>query len=176
MKSDQLREAILRQKFLRIAATTAALLIGQVLFAQQGGPQWKDRAEYDLWDSIVKDGNAQTRLEKLDKWKKDYADTQFVANRRLVYLSTYQQLSKPAEVFATAKEILAAEPANLQALTALSVFVFRFTPAPSADDMATAEKAAGQLVSGIDTFFAADKKPQGATDAQWAASKKEVQM
>lgn len=176
MKFDQLREAILRQKFLRIAATTAALLIGQVLFAQQGGPQWKDRAEYDLYDSIVKDGNPQTRLEKLDKWKKDYPETQFIANRRQVYLATYQQLNRPADVFSAAKDILAADANNLQALTALSVFVFRFSPAPSADDMATAEKAAGQLVSGIDTYFAADKKPAGATDAQWAQSKKEVLM
>jgi tetratricopeptide (TPR) repeat protein len=175
MKYDQLREAILRQKFIRIAAATAALLIGQALMAQTG-PQWKDRAEYDLYDSIVKDGNAQTRLEKLDKWKKDYPDTQFIVNRRQVYLATYQQLNRPADVFSAAKEILAAEPNNLQALTAISVFVFRFTPAPSADDMATAEKAASQLVSGIDTFFAADKKPQGATDAQWQASKKEVLM
>ncbi len=162
---------------LRIAATTAAaLLIGQVLLAQQGGPQWKDRAEYDLYDSIVKDGNAQTRLEKLEKWKKDYPETQFIVNRRQVYLATYQQLNKAPEVFSAAKEILSADANNLQALTAISVFVFRFSPAPSADDMATAEKAARQLVSGIDTFFAADKKPQGATDAQWAASKKEVQM
>jgi tetratricopeptide (TPR) repeat protein len=79
-------------------------------------------------------------------------------------------------VFSAAKEILAADANNLQALTALSVFVFRFSPAPSADDMATAEKAAGQLVSGIETYFAADKKPAGATDAQWAQSKKEVLM
>jgi hypothetical protein len=179
-KFDHLREAILRHKLLSIAATTAMLLIGQVLFAQQpaaaSGPQWKDRAEYDLYDAIVKDQNPTTRLEKLDKWKKDYPETQFIANRRQVYLATYQQMNKPAEVFTAAKEILAAEPNNLQALTALSVFVFRFSPAPSADDMATAEKAASQLVTGIDTFFAADKKPQGATDEQWKASKMEVQM
>jgi hypothetical protein len=170
------REAILRQKYLRVAAAAAALLIGQSLFAQQGGPQWKDRAEYDLYVAITQDGNPQSRLEKLEKWKTDYPDTQFIANRRQVYLATYQQMNKPAEVFSAAKEILASEANNMQALTALSVFIFRFQPQPSADDMATAEKAATQLVSGIDTFFAADKKPAGATDAQWAATKKEVLM
>lgn len=154
-----------------------ALFIGSVaLFAQQGGPQWKDRAEYDLYVAITQDQNAQTRLEKLNKWKADYPETQFVANRRLVYLATYQQLNNPAEVFKAAQEILAAEPNNLQALTAMSVFIFRFQPAPSEAELTAAEKAAGQLVSGIDTFFAADKKPQNATDAQWQASKKEVKM
>lgn len=155
----------------------AVLFMGSVaLFAQQGGPQWKDRAEYDLYVAITQDQNAQTRLEKLNKWKTDYPETQFIANRRLVYLATYQQLNNPAEVFKSAQEILAAEPNNLQALTAMSVFIFRFQPAPSEADLAAAEKAAGQLVAGIDTFFAVDKKPQGATDAQWAASKKEVLM
>lgn len=155
----------------------AALFIGSVaLFAQQGGPQWKDRAEYDLYVAITQDQNAQTRLEKLNKWKTDYPETQFIANRRLVYLATYQQLNNPAEVFKAAQDILAAEPNNLQALTAMSVFIFRFQPAPSEADLAAAEKAAGQLVSNIDTFFAADKKPQAATDDQWKASKKEVLM
>lgn len=166
----------MRQKYLRIAATAVALLIGQSLFAQAaGGPQWKDRAEYDLYIAITQDANPQTRLEKLDKWKKDYPDTQFIANRRQIYLATYQPLNKPAEVFSAAKEILAADANNLGALTALCAFIFRFQPAPSADDMATAEKAAGQLIAGLDGFFADDKKPATTTADQWKAAKKEIQ-
>jgi hypothetical protein len=171
-----LREAILRQKYLRLAAAAVALLIGQSLYAQAAsGPQWKDRAEYDLYVAITQDANPTTRLEKLDKWKKDYPDTQFIANRRQVYLATYQQIGKAPEVFGAAKEILAAEPNNLGALTALSAFIFRFQPAPSADDMSTAEKAAGQLISGLDGFFADDKKPAGTTPEQWKAARKEIQ-
>lgn len=177
MKTDFLREANLRQKYLRIAATAVALLIGQSLFAQAAapsGPQWKDRAEYDLYVEITKDVNPQTRFEKLEKWKKDYPDTQFISNRRLIYLGTYQEMNKPAEVFGAAKEVLAADANNMQALVALSAFIRRFQPAPSADDMATAEKASGQLVSGIDTFFAADKKPAGVPDDKWKAARRDV--
>ena len=169
----------MRQKYLRIAAAAVALFIGQSLFAQAAvpsGPQWKDRAEYDLYLAITQDANPPSRLEKLDKWKKDYPDTQFISNRRLIYMQTFEQLpNKTAEVFSSAKEVLAAEPNNLGALTALCAFILRFQPAPSADDMATTEKAASQLISGLDGFFADDKKPPTTTADQWKAAKKEIQ-
>ena len=36
---------------------------------------WKDRAEFDLYDAITKDTNAKTRLEKLQQWQTQYSTT-----------------------------------------------------------------------------------------------------
>lgn len=177
------REATLRQKFLRqtltkklskmVAATAlVAVLSVQAAFGQAAQKTWKD-GEYDLANPAMSDQNAQTRLGKLDAWKAKFPATDFEAERKQTYLATYQALNKPAEVFATSKEMLAKDPDNLAALTALVIFIYRFTP-PSVPDMATADQAATSLLSNADKYFATDKKPQGVTDDQWLASKKEI--
>jgi len=37
----------------------------------------KDRAEYDLYDSITKEQNPTKRLEFLNTWKEKYAETDY---------------------------------------------------------------------------------------------------
>ena len=169
-----LREAKLRQKLLKMvgATTLVAVLCVQAAFGQAAQKTWKD-GEYDLANPALTDQNAQTRLGKLEAWKAKFPATDFDAERRQTYLTTYQQLNKPAEVFATAKEMLAKDPDNLAALTALVIFIYRFQP-PSTADMATADQAATSLLTNGEKYFANDKKPQGVTDDQWAGSKKEI--
>ena len=50
--------------------------------ARTAAPQknWKDRAEYDLFDSITKDTNPKTRLEKLQQWEKQYPTTEWTTS------------------------------------------------------------------------------------------------
>lgn len=181
-----LREAKLRQKFLTTvaAATLVAVMSVQGAFGQAtpapagqtpapaGQKAWKD-GEYDLANPALTDQNAQTRLPKLDAWKAKFPVSDFEAERKQTYLATYQFLKKPAEVYAIAKEMLASDPDNLAALTALVIFIYQFQP-PSVADMATADQAATSLLANADKYFAPDKKPQGVTDDQWAAAKKEI--
>lgn len=146
------------------------------MFSQGTKPNWKDRAEYDLYESITKDPNATTRLEKLDKWKSQYPNTDFVANRQQIYLLTYRQLNRPREAFTTAKAILKTDPKNLEALSALAIYVYRFTP-PSAADLDDAYSACGTILSELDALYAPDKKTQpNMSDADWEKAKKEMQI
>jgi tetratricopeptide (TPR) repeat protein len=171
-----LREAKLRQKFFKMiaAATLVMLMSVQAAFGQAAAQKtWKD-GEYDLANPAMSDTNMQTKLQKLDAWKAKFPTTDFDAERRQHYLATYQALNKPADVFAISKEMLAKDPDNLAALTALVIFIYRFQPAPATADMATADQAASSLLTNADKYFASDKKPQGVTDDQWAASKKEI--
>ncbi len=169
-----LREAKLRQKFYKIAAATAlvAVMSVQAALGQAAQKTWKD-GEYDLANPALSDQNAQTRLPKLDAWKAKFPTTDFEPERKQTYLVTYQALRKAPEVYTVAKEMLAGDPDNLAALSALITFIYSFTP-PSAPDMATADQAATSLLTNGDKYFASDKKPQGVTDDQWAAAKKEV--
>lgn len=139
------------------------------------GPQWKDRGEYDLFVAITQDRNATTRLAKLDEWKQKYAQTDFLPQRRQLYLVTYQELNKPDEFFTTADEILAADPNNLQALTTLVTYIYR-VPNATPQQLATTHKGATQLISNIDALFAADKKPEAVKQADWDNSKKEIHL
>jgi tetratricopeptide (TPR) repeat protein len=150
--------------------------IGQPAFAQAAQKNWKDRAEFDLYDAITKETVPAKRLELLNQWKEKYPSSEFTDNRLQVYVVTYQQLGKPTETITIANELLAKDPNNVTALNAILTAIFTMPVPPPPDAMASAEKAANQVLSSIDTLFAADKKPQGVSDADWANAKKGVQL
>lgn len=149
------------------------IMSAQIMSGQAAQKAWKD-GEYDLASPAMTDPNAQTRLAKLDAWKAKFPATDFDMERKQTYLATYQALRRAADVFSVAKEMLAKDPDNLQALTALVIFVYQFNPPASAADLGTADQAATTLLANADKYFGSDKKPQGVTDDQWAGAKKEV--
>src|SRR5205085_12559898 len=140
-------------------AVTGTLALAPLSLRAQGGGQtpatqntgqknWKDRAEYDLYDAIQKDTNAQTRLEKLNQWKEKYPSTDFSDLRQTAFLTTYAAMGKVQEALNIAKEILAANANDFTALyyTALltpQLVALRITP--TADQLSTAEKCPNSI-------------------------------
>jgi hypothetical protein len=122
------------------AAAFALALAGgpfiQVTYAQaagaqqpaQGGQQknWKDRAEYDLYNSIAHEQDPQKRLDLLDQWTQKYPSTDFEDLRTQTYLGTYGPLSQkdPAvrpKAVAYFKQALQKDPKNTTALYFLAL-------------------------------------------------------
>jgi tetratricopeptide (TPR) repeat protein len=167
---------VLMKRTLLTFVVTVALASG--LFGQ-AQKNWKDRAEFDLYDSIVKDTNPQTRLQNLDKWKASYAESEYADVRLKAYLVTYQQLMRHREAIDTAAEILKTDPNDLQALSEIVGYVLTLLPTQAnaqltpqnRADIELGEKTAAYVVQNIDQIYAADKKPQNMTDEQWAAAK-----
>jgi tetratricopeptide (TPR) repeat protein len=168
---------------LALAAAVAFFVTGQPLFAQaaqpsatQGSqPQWKDRAEYDLYDAISKETQPAKRLDLLNQWKEKYPTSEFTNIRQQLFLATYSEMQKWPEVFSAAKEILNKDPHNIAALSKIMSAIF-VLQSPSPDDLATAEQAANTTINNLDSLFAPDKKPANVKDADWEASKKPMQM
>src|SRR5690242_3664835 len=111
------------RRLLLAIAVTGIVAIAPVSLQAQGDkppsktePQWKDRAEYDLYDAITKDNNPQTKLEKLTQWKEKYPATDFQALRQRNFLITYANAGKVVEALGTAKEMLATDPNDFYAL------------------------------------------------------------
>jgi hypothetical protein len=132
--------------------------------------EWKDRAEYDLYESAQKDANATTRLATLEKWKQSYPNSDFAEGRRDMILTTYQNLNQPRQVIDLSKEILQDHPNNFHAISAILQAVQTLKP-PTAADLDLAEKTANYVYDHLDDVYAAANKPEGATDAQWAQAK-----
>src|SRR5579872_6309061 len=89
IRTIERREVLMqRRKLLWAVAVTGLLTLAPVGLRAQGTQtpatqntgqkNWKDRAEYDLYDAITKDQNPQTRLEKLNQWKDKYPSTDFI--------------------------------------------------------------------------------------------------
>lgn len=138
--------------------------------AQQGQSDWKDRAEYDLYEAAAKEQDANKRLQLLNQWKEKYPTP--AANpaklRLALYLDTYQKLNQAQPMFDTAKQMLANDPKDPTALYWLTLLTPSIPNAMSNPDLlSTGEKGARGLIENLDTTFAADKKPANATEDQW---------
>jgi tetratricopeptide (TPR) repeat protein len=138
--------------------------------AQETEKKWKDRAEYDLYDSITKDTNPKTRLEKLQQWEKQYPQTDYVKERRTLLLTTYFALSQAKEAVGISKQILTDDPKNFSALYIIVTYTQNLAGNPPAPDvMDQGEKAANTLLANIETA------PANFTADQWKAQRLQVE-
>ncbi len=164
------------------------MLVTLVLTASAQAPapaqkNWKDRAEYDLYDAITKDNAPASRLQNLEKWKSQYPQSEYADVRLKIYLVTYQQMMNHRAAFDTATEILKSDPNDLTSLTEIVGYGLTLVPAdPKAtltpqnkSDLDTVEKTAHYVEANLDKIYAPDKKPQGTTDEQWNAAKPTMQ-
>jgi hypothetical protein len=142
-------------------------------WAQAPQKNYKDRAEYDLYSSILKETNAQKKLELLTQWKEKYPSTEFGSERLGLYLATYQALNKGPEMLATAKEMVAADPKNMQGLYWVAIFTLNNqTP----EQLDAGQKAAQGLLANVDEVFAASKKPAGVADDAWKKERTTIEV
>jgi tetratricopeptide (TPR) repeat protein len=140
-------------------------------FAQAPAPQagqknWKDRAEYDLYDAISKDTNPKTKLEKLNQWKEKYPTTDFSDLRQTALLTTYAALGQIQEALNTAKESLAKDANDFTSLyyTAFLTPMLATMNVPATpEQLDAAEKAANAILAGA--------KPAAVSDADWQKAK-----
>ena len=98
---------------------------GQAAQGQTAQKQWKDRAEYDLYDSILKAQEPAKRLELLNQWRDKYATSNYAKERLLLYLDTYKNLNQAQSMYDTAKAILAIDPKDANVLLVLGVVADR---------------------------------------------------
>lgn len=127
---------------------------------------WKDRAEYDLYEAIGKEATPAKRLELLNQWNEKYAASEFKLERTLLYLDTYQKLGQAPKMLETAKSVIAIDPANLTALYWIAYLTTSLNnTAPDALD--AGEKAGQALLT--------PTKPPTTSDSDWAKAKTDMQ-
>ena len=147
-------------------------MFGQAAAPSSQEPQknWKDRAEYDLYDALSKDTNPKSRLEKLQQWEKQYPQTDYAKERRILFLTTYFATGQPKETAEAAKQVLNDDPKNFIALYALTSFTRALAGNnPTPDVLDQGEKASKALLAGINT------PPANVTEDQWKAQKPQVE-
>ena len=164
---------------LRLKTSAIALVmlsLAASLFAQdkqEKKREWKDRAEYDLYESIVKTQDANQWLAALSNWRQQYPESEYSDVRRQLYLETYRALNKPGEAFVAAQDVLKDNPNNLVALSAIVGYIYNLVPLSSAPltasqnaDLTIAEQAAHTILDNTDTIYSKDNRPANMTDPQ----------
>ena len=161
----------------RILMMTTALGIGLsmgwMLPAQQApadpakGPQWKDRAEYDLADAYLKAADAKGRLAALDKWTTANPDSEMFATRDEFYLRTFGELKDNRKAFDKAKAMRAKNPPSYFGITTILGLIVGF-PAPiAAADLTTAEETAKYVLDNTDKIFTPANRPATLQEPEW---------
>lgn len=148
-------------------------MLGQSTAPAAQAPQknWKDRAEYDLYDGITKDTNPKTRLDKLQQWEKQYPQTEWLTERRTLLVTTYAALNQPKETTDAAKVLLATDPKNFTALYYVMYFTqVLYSQSKATEALDQGEQAAKTIVANIDT------PPPGVKDEDWAKLRPQIEL
>lgn len=145
------------------------LFVVAAVWAQAPKKDWKDRAEYDLYDSILKQTDNAKKLELLNTWQTKYSNTDFKVERLGLLLVTYQALKQFDKAVETGNEILATDPKNLQALY-VTVSSAPGLAKPTPELMGMVEKAAKTLAGSINEL-----KPANVAQAEWDKGKPPIE-
>ncbi len=157
------------------AQAPAGQAAGQTAAAKPGEPQWKDRAEYDLFDSISKEPDANKRLALLNQWKEKYPSTDFQKQRQQFYIPTYQQLNDVKNMFASVNDLYRLDPKDLTAAYWLTILTPSMNVATDPAALERAENGANIVIQNLDTTFAREKKPATMSDADWAKQRSDTE-
>jgi tetratricopeptide (TPR) repeat protein len=136
--------------------------------------KWKDRHEYDLYNSITRTADAQEKLDLLDDWTKKYPNTDFKSERATLYVTTNVALGHAKDAVAAARQLLGLDASDFTGLYYMTMLTLQAADvSPGALD--ESEKAANGLLAALDEKFAAANKPATASDAEWANARSVVE-
>jgi tetratricopeptide (TPR) repeat protein len=134
-------------------------------------PQYKDQAEYTLYSAILADNVPKTKLDKLQEWQTKYPATEFMKQRKQLYLDTYAKLNQPKDVVATAQQILADDPKDFTSLY-YTMFYTRTLAGdkPTPEVLDQGEKASTAFLANIDT------PPPNVTADKWKEARTPIEI
>ncbi len=150
---------------LLIVALVFALV---TLWGQAPAKNWKDRAEYDLYEAATKAADNAKKIEILNNWAQKYPTSDYKMERLQLMLVTYNAQKQFDKVLETGNEILGMDAKNLQTLvlmTSTGMQIPKITP----EQTALVQKAARALATDLDSL-----KPAGVADDAWEKSKPDV--
>ena len=167
-----------------LRASAATMVAGDALVSivtpaaqaqEKKKPDWKDPAEYDLYKPISQTQDPKIWLEALDKWTKQYPQSDLAEARRQLYLETYRQLGRTRDAFRAAADVLRDNPNNLFALSTIVGGIYQLD-APAPADLDLAERAATTILANLDGIYAKENRPDEMSDADAAKAKPEMKV
>jgi hypothetical protein len=129
--------------------------------------KWKNDQEQALGIAANNETDPAAKIEKLDKWKHDFPESDYDDARAGVLLGAYGQLKRFHDQIVTAQEMRKKHPDNLDLLRIIFAAVPQIKP-PSADDLAALVDASKFVIDHPDDVFSSKNKPADQTDAAWA--------
>ncbi len=153
-------------------AISSTLGVGAA-WGQQKQPNWKDRAEYDLVQSIEAEKDTNKKIELLNQWKEKYPNSDFKVTRLEKYVTTYAAAGNRVKAIEAAQEVLNEDSKNMTSLYYINLLVVGDQATP--ERLEVGEKAAQSLLGNLDSVFAPDKKPAATPESGWKQARLEME-
>jgi hypothetical protein len=144
-------------------------------------------SERDLYQLVLKDIDPKRpdftkALSDLDIWSHQYPSTPSVNDRLYYYIHVYSRTSHPELVLDTAVSIVQdsvrknyRDPQQvLQILVAVSDSLAKVRK-PNAQQVATGQKAAHELLDFLPEYFDPGRKPSNVADAAWLVARQQLE-
>jgi hypothetical protein len=157
-----------------IAVIALGSLATLAVVAQDQKKQWKDRAEYDLFDSANKEQNANTKLQILNNWKQKYPASDFKVDRQETIMTTYQAMGNAKEMLNAAKELVSLDAKSVKGLYWINLLTVSLQD-KSPEALDAGDNAAKGLLDAIPVFFDPANKPATTSDDVWKKSRTDME-
>jgi hypothetical protein len=128
--------------------------------------KWKSPAEETLGIAANNEKDPAAQIEKLDKWKHDFPESDYDEPRTGLYVEAYGKLKRYHDQIQATQELRKKLPDNLALLRIILTDVPQIKP-PAPDDLAALIDASQFIVDHPDDVFSSKNKPAGQTDDQW---------
>jgi hypothetical protein len=161
--------------FLLTGVAGSSLALAQEAAAQTGAQKnWKDRAEYDLYDKISKTADPKAQIQLLQTWQDKYPQSDYANDRLTFWILALSRMagSDPQaaqQLIAKASDLLKADPKNFRAAYFIALYGPRAGGAnPSPDLAATVDTAAHTVLNNLPA------KPANLGEADWTKAKNQI--
>ena len=142
----------------------------------------KDQAEYDLYNTAIKDiqaSNFTKAIADLETWKQKYPNSDFKDDREVYLVQAYAGAKEPVKAVDLAGQLMDRDltkvfsdpktgPPQVVKVLFTTLVAVQQIPNPTPEQMAIGEKAAHMLQD-------YNTKPEGASDADWAKARDQMQ-
>jgi hypothetical protein len=152
--------------FVAVMAFAAAQATPPPAAAAPADRKWKSPEEETLGIAANNEKDPAAQLEKLDKWKHDFPESDYDEPRTALYAAAYGQLKRYHDQIMIAQELRKKHPDNLDLLRLIFTDVPQIKP-PSAEDLAALADASHYIIDHPDEVFSAKNKPANQTDDAW---------
>jgi tetratricopeptide (TPR) repeat protein len=149
-------------------------VLGMLAAGALAASGWADRGEYDLVLTIRAEASPEKRIALLERWKEKYPKSELQQQRRELYLSAYATLGDSPHMLDVAKEMVDVQPDNFVGIYWLSVLLPE-SKTSSPEMLGAGEKAARQLLAGLNTYFNPESKPTDVPAEGWALQRGAVE-
>src|SRR5688572_1357599 len=186
-REAQVQDSLFFKSLRRI--TAVAVLTGLAMssvmtsaHAQAKPKNWKDTAEYDMYNEVSKAAAAKNytkMITDLDAWKAKYPESDYKDVRGNLYVAAYNESKQFSKLLAFTSELLSKDldalypdpktgPSDVIRILFTSAVAVQQLPNPTPQELATSEKAARLLMS-------YSRKPEGMPDADWNNTRTQLQ-